>query len=111
TITYSLYIVTYTRGTYTAGKRAGKTKPFHWSFFIHTAPVTGQANPGVAFQLRGMPGAFYYQGPEQVDMGKSSSKKDIVEIGKLKGRDLNQISTHINAILRAVKIERNESSR
>ncbi|KAI3390850.1 hypothetical protein diail_8540 [Diaporthe ilicicola] len=89
----------------------GKQKPFHWSFFEGTAPSRRQIDPGVAFQLRGLPGGFYYQGPETVDMGKSSSKKEILEIGDLEGGDIEQVKKHIDAILKMVHIEKNESSR
>lgn len=33
-------------------------------------------NLGIAHQLRGMPGAFYYMGPEEVDLAKSRSLKE-----------------------------------
>lgn len=107
---YSLQLVTYDRGTYTAGDRKGKTKPFHWSFFIQTPGAPG-SNPGVAMQLRGMPGAFYYKGPENVDMARSRSRKEELEIGTLSGGSLEQIVAAVDRLLKRVRIERDESSR
>jgi hypothetical protein len=57
---HTLYIVTYERGVYVA---SGKVKPYYWSYFIQIEAKQGQ-NFGIAHQLRGMPGNFYYKGPE-----------------------------------------------
>ena len=67
-VKYPLYLATYDRGKY----YTGLTKPYHWSYFIEVE-VRGAEILGVAHQLRGMPGAFYYRGPEQVDLAKSGS--------------------------------------
>lgn len=77
TVTLPLYVCTYNRGTYPNGVK----KPYHWSFLIITGPGPNQ---GVAHQVHGMPGGFYYNGPEPVgDYTKSTTKVDIVEIGAI----------------------------
>lgn len=40
-------------------------------------------NLGIAYQLRGMPGAFYYKGPEDVNLNKSESLKEKLQIGEV----------------------------
>lgn len=54
---YSFSIVTYDRGE--RWDDPTKKKPYHWAFFLQTGTTSGV---GHAFQLRGMPGAFYYFG-------------------------------------------------
>jgi hypothetical protein len=73
---YPLFIVTYDRGE--RWDDPTKKKPFHWSFFLKTS---GPAGEGLAFQLRGMPGAFYYSGEERVNINSSRSKNEELEVG------------------------------
>lgn len=73
---YPLFIVTYDRGE--RWDDPTKKKPFHWSFFLQT---NGPASEGLAFQLRGMPGAFYYSGEERVNINSSRSKNGELEVG------------------------------
>ncbi|KAF3162490.1 hypothetical protein EYR41_009620 [Orbilia oligospora] len=58
-MSHSLYIVTYDRGTHWD---TGLVKAYHWAFLIELSPSTG-----LKHQLRGMPGAYYYPGPEAAD--------------------------------------------
>jgi hypothetical protein len=99
---YTLYLVTYDRGKYST---TGKTKPYHWSYFIQVE-VRGRKNLGIAHQLRGMPGGFYYKGPEQVDLAKSGSLKEELEVGEVDESMLNRV----HEILSDVRIDTVESS-
>lgn len=72
---YPLFIVTYDRGERWDDNTK---KPFHWVFFLKTGNTAGE---GLAFQLRGMPGNFYYSGEERVNINASGSKEDELEIG------------------------------
>ncbi|CAG9994448.1 unnamed protein product [Clonostachys byssicola] len=98
----TLYLVTYDRGTYPT---TGKVKPYHWSYFIQT-DLRGNKNLGIAHQLRGMPGGFYYPGPEQLDLVKSGSPKEELEIGEVDDSNLKRV----HEILSSVRIETSESS-
>jgi hypothetical protein len=73
---YPLFIATYDRGE--RWDDPTKKKQFHWSFFLKTS---GPAGEGLAFQLRGMPGAFYYSGEERVNINSSRSKNEELEVG------------------------------
>ena len=72
-----LYLVTETRGHYAV---SGKVKPYHWSFFIQ---VGQDQTIGTAHQLHGMPGAFYYNGAEEVDLKTYETRKEQLEIGEI----------------------------
>ncbi|EPE04408.1 hypothetical protein F503_01412 [Ophiostoma piceae UAMH 11346] len=98
----TLYPVTYDRGTYST---TGKTKPYHWSYFIRLE-IKGNSNLGIAHQLRGMPGAFYYQGPEKVDLSKSGSLKEELEVGEVDDAKLGKV----HELLKDVTIDNVESS-
>ncbi|KAJ9130692.1 hypothetical protein NKR23_g12089 [Pleurostoma richardsiae] len=98
----TLYLVTYDRGTYAT---TGKVKPYHWSFFVQLE-VRGAQNLGIAHQLRGMPGAFYYKGPEEVDLAKSGSRKEELELGEVDDSELGRV----HEILSQVRIDTVESS-
>jgi hypothetical protein len=84
---YTLYLVTYDRGTYL---NTGKQKPYHWSFFVQKE-INSTMNLGIAHQLRGMPGAFYYKGPEEVDINKSGSLKEQLQIGEVDAAKLDLV--------------------
>lgn len=99
---YSLYLVTYHRGTYL---NTGRPKPYHWSFFIQKKVENG-INLGIAHQLRGMPGAFYYMGPEEVDLAKSRSLKEELLIGEV---DESKLSL-VHQRLKDCRIDTVESS-
>lgn len=105
-----IYFVTYNRSFYTAGPKAGKQKPFHWPFFIPTGRKLGR-NPGIAFQLRGMPGDFYYGGPEMIDdLDKSSSKEAELQIGEITTQDVEKAKKAVDNVLKRVGIKQDESS-
>ncbi|KGQ02116.1 hypothetical protein PAAG_11067 [Paracoccidioides lutzii Pb01] len=74
----ALYLVTYDRGTYL---NTSIPKPYHWSFFVQKE-IKGKVRQGIAYQLRGIPGAFHYDGPEEVDLGHSGSLKEELLIGE-----------------------------
>jgi hypothetical protein len=61
---------------------------------------------GVVHQLRGMPGFFSYNGPETVDLEKSGSKNQELEIGLVEISRMERA----NELFRMVPIERSESS-
>ncbi|KAF5024780.1 hypothetical protein F66182_3158 [Fusarium sp. NRRL 66182] len=84
---YTLYLVTYDRGTYST---TGKTKPYHWSYFIQV-------------EVRG---AFYYKGPEEVDLARSGSLKEELEVGEVDSSMLNRI----HEILKDLSIDTVEHS-
>lgn len=98
---HTLWIVTYSRGTY----YTNEIKPYHWSFFIETE-TQGIQRLGIAHQIRGMPGAFRYQGPEKVDLKKSQNRKEELEIGEVDDSKLDEIHN----ILKEVPIDNVESS-
>lgn len=83
----------------------GKARPYHWSFFIQKE-IKGTMNLGIAHQLRGMPGAFYYKGPEDVDLNKSGSLKEELQIGEVDEAKLDVI----NQRLKECRIDTVESS-
>lgn len=56
----TIYLATYYRGKYAV---SGKTKPYHWLYFIPTPSTEGNEDLAITHQLRGMPGGFYYPGP------------------------------------------------
>jgi len=99
---YVFYIVTYDRGVYAT---TGKVKPYHWSYFVQIEASQGR-NLGIAHQLRGMPGNFYYKGPEQVDLNKSGSRKEELEVGEVEESKLDRI----HEILKEILIDGSESS-
>lgn len=98
----TLYLVTYDRGTYST---TGKVKPYHWSYFIEVK-IDGPKRLGIAHQLRGMPGAFYYRGPEEVDLAKSGSLKEELEVGEVDESSFDKI----HEILKDLEIDTSESS-
>ncbi|OIW30776.1 hypothetical protein CONLIGDRAFT_679534 [Coniochaeta ligniaria NRRL 30616] len=98
----TLYLVTYDRGTYDT---TGKVKPHHWSFFIQKE-VNGGKDMGIAHQLHGMPGAFYYTGPEVLDLAESGPRKEELEIGEVDDSRL----CRVHEILQQVRIDTVESS-
>jgi hypothetical protein len=68
---YPLLLCTYDRGADPFD--SAKKKPFNWAFIL----VTDVPNrKGLAFQLRGMPGEFYYSGEEQVRIDGSNRKNN-----------------------------------
>ncbi|OAL57259.1 hypothetical protein IQ07DRAFT_675315 [Pyrenochaeta sp. DS3sAY3a] len=73
---YPLFIVTYDRGV--RWDDPTKKKPFHWAFFLKAGNTPGEE---LAFQLHGMPGAFYYSGEETLNINSSGSKNGELEIG------------------------------
>ncbi|CAK7263821.1 hypothetical protein SEPCBS57363_000750 [Sporothrix epigloea] len=99
---HTLYLVTYDRGVYST---TGKTKPYHWLFFIQVN-FGGEKNQGIVHQLRGMPGGFYYRGPEDLDLNKSGTLKEQLEVGEVDDSRLSRV----HDILKDVRIETNESS-
>lgn len=100
----AIYLVTYDRGK----DYRGQTKPYHWEFHFETGrPGSGN---GVAHQLHGMPGAFYYSGPEPVDIWTSENSargiKNTLEIGRVPRDDLDGLED----LLRAIPITVDEAS-
>ena len=102
-MTHTLSIATYYRGTHW---QTGKIKPYHWSFFIYTGPKDDPSAPGVVHQLHGMPGAFYYVGPENVSLRRSTARKLTLDVGEVPENKLNRITE----ILEQVNVVKDESS-
>lgn len=98
----TLYLATYDRGTYSV---TGKVKPYHWLYFIQIQLADGM-NLGIVHQLRGMPGAFYYKGPENVDLEKSGDLKEVLEIGEVDESKLGRV----HEIPKELRIDAVESS-
>jgi hypothetical protein len=113
--THTLYIVTYDRGLHPV---TGETKPYHWAYFLDSNhPSSDSSDPrGIIFQLRGMPGGFYYPGPEQLGIsqdGGAGEMRDKLEVGEVKvdkGGDVGGVVESINAVLKEVEIVRDESA-
>lgn len=98
-MSYPLCVVTYSRGR---DHITGVEKPYHWAFLIETGnPGSGI---GIAHQLSGMPGAFSYPSPQRVDVYKSRSTKERLEIGAIPSRSVERVRT----ILNQVPIDNNE---
>lgn len=57
--------ITYNRGE--EWDAPTKKKPYHWAFFVQTGTTPYVRD---TFQLRGMPGLFYYSAEESVDLSK-----------------------------------------
>ncbi|KAF3938044.1 hypothetical protein ABW19_dt0201473 [Dactylella cylindrospora] len=68
-LSHPLYIVTYDRGTHW---RTGRPKAYHWAFLIEFSSTRG-----IKHQLRGMPGGYYYPGPEDASPEKGQPGKTI----------------------------------
>lgn len=101
----AIHLVTYDRGK----DYKGQTKPYHWEFLFETGKP-GSGN-GIAHQLHGMPGAFYYSGPEPVDIWASENSthaliKSTLEIGQISREELDGLEE----LLRAIPITRDEAS-
>ncbi|KAF1824366.1 uncharacterized protein K489DRAFT_378776 [Dissoconium aciculare CBS 342.82] len=101
-----IYLVTYDRGTYDL---TGQTRPYHWSYFIQLpGSSTGQQRPGIAHQLRGMPGSFHYPGPEALDLSKTlPAPNQELEIGEIDADELDRV----HEILAMVSIDLGESTK
>lgn len=102
-MSHSLYLVTYSRG------RHGLTnavQPYHWLFFIQ-AKIVGGKKIGITHQLRGMPGGFYYPGPEEIDFDASQIKREEVEIGQVPVDKLDKV----HELLKEIRIEKSETLR
>ena len=104
-IKHSLYILTYDRGTYSL---TGKVKPYHWSYLIKRGNE-GNEQSSSYFQLRGMPGGFYYPGPEHLSdvvMQQAGDVKDKLEVGEVNRADMDKM----NDVLAGLEIVKDESS-
>jgi hypothetical protein len=98
------YLLTFDRGTHPL---TGVVKPYHWMYFIETE-VRDLTSRGYAFQLRGMPGGFYYPGPETLDPASELGEpKDRLEVGQV---DDSDILDCIHEIMADVEIVKDEAS-
>lgn len=100
---FTLSISSYYRGQ---DWESGEIKPFHWAFFIHTGDKHDPQSPGIAHQLRGMPGGFYYRGPEAASLKRSTALKETLEIGQVPDNKLDKITE----LFRSVEIVKDETS-
>jgi hypothetical protein len=99
---YTLYLVTFDRGDHPV---TGKVQPYHWVYFIEEG-FQGIANPGIAYQLRGMPGGFSYGGPEKVDLSEFGRVRHKLEIGRVPVSKVDRV----HEILSQVRVDTSESS-
>ncbi|KAG7285051.1 hypothetical protein NEMBOFW57_009671 [Staphylotrichum longicolle] len=111
---HTFYLVTYDRGLHPL-THAPKTH--HWAYFLELDAATAPEPTGVIFQLRGMPGGFYYPGPEE-DMGISQigapgELRERLEIGEVDVKDQGGISgvvDKIDAVLKKVGVVKDEGA-
>lgn len=99
---HPLLLITYDRGLHW---KTQKPKPYHWAFFVKTESVGDQVL-GIAHQLHGMPGAFHYSSPEQVEMKEIGSKTLDLEIKSVEPRKLDRVTE----IMKTVPVETSEAS-
>ena len=100
---HTISLCTYDRGLHPL---TGKVQPYHWAFFIQIR-ISKKKNIGIVHQLRGMPGAFYYKGAEDVaNLWKSETLKQDIPIGEVDDADLDKIE----AIFQSIPIDKSESS-
>jgi hypothetical protein len=83
-----------------------KIPSFFQQFFIHTGDKHDPQSPGIAHQLRGMPGGFYYRGPEAASLKRSTALKETLEIGQVPNNKLDRITE----LFRSVEIVKDETS-
>lgn len=98
-----IYLVTYDRGIYDL---TGEIKPYHWSFFYERSR-DGPRRRGIALQLHGMPGGFYYVGPEELDLAGTGPVKEQLEIGEATEDGVGRI----HEMLSMIPIVKDESSK
>ena len=76
--TYTIQIVSYDRGHHPV---TNAVQPYHWAILINNGATSLN---GTIYQLKGMPGAFHYDGPESnEDMIRSNTRIEEIEIGEL----------------------------
>ena len=94
-----LQVVPYDRGDHPV---SGKKQPCHWAIFAHNGP--GQS--GTVYQLKGMPGAFSYDGPERgITPSHFTSKRQEVDIGRVPSDRVRDME----AIIASVPVSKSES--
>jgi hypothetical protein len=98
---YAFSIITYDRGE--QWDSPTKKKPYHWIFFIQTSTTP---NIDHTFQLRGMPGSFYYSAEEAVDLSKFDGANGQLEVGSIPVQKYERFKQ----LLQAVTIINVESS-
>lgn len=98
-LTLSLSLITYDRGPHPL---TNAPRPHHWAYYLDTTTTTtthrrpgggtaagadSEEERGTIFQLRGMPGGFYYPGPEDAGMGQGGEVGGVVgklEVGEVR---------------------------
>ncbi|KAH6623174.1 hypothetical protein F5144DRAFT_632562 [Chaetomium tenue] len=107
--TLSLSLITYDRGPHPL---TNTPRPHHWAYFLDTG-----TERGTIFQLRGMPGGFYYPGPEDLDMAQGGEVGGVVgklEVGELKmeveGDGVEGVVEVIHGVLKGVPVVVDESA-
>lgn len=96
-LTLSLCLITYDRGPHPL---TNAPRPHHWAYYLDTTTTThrrpgggtaagadSEQERGTIFQLRGMPGGFYYPGPEDAGMGQGGEVGGVVgklEVGEVR---------------------------
>ncbi|KFY45522.1 hypothetical protein V494_00900 [Pseudogymnoascus sp. VKM F-4513 (FW-928)] len=80
-----------------------KKKPYHWAFFIQTGTTP---HAGHMFQLRGMPGSFYYSAEEVTDLSNIGVGNGHLEVGSIPVQKYERFKQ----LLEEVPINNSESS-
>lgn len=113
---HTLYVVTYERAPHPLTRQP---RPRHWAFFLEPPNTPGDTRPyspkdaanprGIILQLRGMPGGFYYPGPEQLDMSQGGEPGwlfERLEVGEVDEGDI----AAVHETLAAVDVVKDESA-
>ncbi|KAK3293100.1 uncharacterized protein B0H64DRAFT_206028 [Chaetomium fimeti] len=94
--TFTLSLITYDRGPHPL---TNLPRPHHWAYFLDppspppSSGVSGfdrgagsetETSRGTVFQLRGMPGGFYYPGPEWLDVKDGGVVVGRLEVGEVR---------------------------
>ncbi|MCJ1247906.1 hypothetical protein MMC30_005121 [Trapelia coarctata] len=75
---YTLQILSYSRGRHPVHNRI---MPYHWTFLL-TNPTP--SSTGTIYQLKGMPGAFHYDGPEPSEaITELGAKVEEIDVGEV----------------------------
>lgn len=95
---HTVYLLAFDRGTHPL---TGKVKPYHWMYFVQTEVRDGKPWSHV-FQLRGMPGGFYYPGPETMnpaaELGEPLEKLEIGEVDASSPLDIHEVMKEIRIV-------------
>ena len=94
---FSIQIASYGRGRHPVNNHV---MPYHWALFLSDGP---SHTDHIIYQLKGMPGAFHYDGPEKFDhlssgLGLKLEEVDVGEVPVQKAKSFEKIieAVHIS---------------